>query len=309
MTKRTTRFRELLNRPEILILPGAHDALGAKLAEEAGFEALVSGGYSASATLLGEPDTSQLSYIEMADYYTRLCDATTLPVLADADTGFGGITNVVRAVRGYERAGVAALLLEDQVFPKKCGHYAGKRLVSRQEWLGKLKAALDTRTDADLVIVARTDAVAPHGIDEAIERAWLAREIGADMVFADALETQEQMQRFCSETGAGPTLANMIEGGKTPELSLAQLQAMGFSAALHALAPTYAVAGALRELYGHLRRDGSSRAMRDRLVTFNDFNAIVGLPRQTAREARIEELTAEVIANSKLPKTRPFPDR
>ena len=295
MKKRTTRFRELLARPQLLILPGAHDALGARLAEAAGFEALVSGGYSASATLLGEPDTSQLSYTEMADYYARLCDATDLPLLADADTGFGGVANVVRTVRGYERAGVAALLLEDQVFPKKCGHFAGKRVVPRAEWLGKLKAALDTRTDADLVIVARTDAVAPLGIDEAIERAQLARELGADMVFADALETEEQMRRFCAETGEGPTLANMIEGGRTPELSAAQLQEIGFAAALHALAPTYAVAHALQELYRHLRRDGHTRAMRERQVTFTDFNAMVGLPGYVAREERIEQEAARVI--------------
>jgi len=296
MKKRTTRFRELLARPELLILPGTHDALGAKLAEAAGFEALVSGGYSASATLLGEPDTSQLSYTEMADYYARLCDATELPLLADADTGFGGVANVVRTVRGYERAGVAALLLEDQVFPKKCGHYAGKRVVPRTEWLGKLKAALDTRNDSDLVIVARTDAVAPLGIDEAIERAQLAREAGADMVFADALETEAQMRRFCAEVGDVPVLANMIEGGKTPEFTPAQLKAMGFAAALHALAPTYAVAYALQELYRHLKRDGHTRAMRERQVTFADFNAIVGLPRYVAREARAEDQAADVVA-------------
>jgi methylisocitrate lyase len=313
MKKRTTRFRELLARPELLILPGAHDALGARLAEAAGFEALVSGGYSASATLLGAPDTSQLSYTEMADYYARLCDATELPLLADADTGFGGVANVVRTVRGYERAGVAALLLEDQVFPKKCGHYAGKRVVPRAEWLGKLKAALDARTDPDLVIVARTDAVAPHGIDEAIERAQLAREAGCDMVFADALETVEQMRRFCTETGEGPTLANMIEGGKTPELSAQQLHDLGFAAALHALAPTYAVAHALQALYQHLRRDGHTRAMRDRQVTFTDFNAMVGLPQHVAREQQADEEAARVIQDWQAGRPRPAaeaqPDR
>lgn len=287
MIKRTTQFRALLQRPEILVLPGAHDSLGAKLAEAAGFEALVSGGYSASATLLGSPDLSQLSYSEMVDYYARLCDATDLPVLADADTGFGGVANVVRTVRGYERAGVAALLLEDQVFPKKCGHFSGKRVVPRAEWLGKIKAALDARIDPDLVIVARTDSLAPHGIDEAIERTLLAQEIGADMLFIDALETPEQMRRFCAET-AVLVLANVIEGGKSPELSATELQAMGFAGAMFALAPTYAVAFALRDLYLRLKRDGSTYGFLDRLVTFNEFNAVVGLGRFMEREARTE---------------------
>ena len=292
--KRTTRFKELLKAPELLVLPGVHDALGAKLAQRAGFQALVSGGYSASATLLGEPDTSQLSYTEMADYYARLCDATPLPLLADADTGFGGVVNVARTVRGYERAGVAALLLEDQVFPKRCGHFAGKRVIGRSEWLGKLKAALDARTDPDLVIIGRTDSLAPLGIDEAIERTQLAEELGVDMVFIDALETEAQMRRFCAET-RGPRLANVIEGCKSPELNASQLQAMGFAAALYALAPTYAVAHALRELYAHLRRDGSTQAMRDRLIAFGEFNEIVGLPQFIERETQAEQAAEQAI--------------
>ena len=297
MNERATRFRELLARPEILVLPGTHDVLGARLAEAAGFEALVSGGYSASATLLGAPDVSLLSYTEMLDHYARLCEATELPVLADADTGFGGVANVVRTVRGYEHAGVAALLLEDQVFPKRCGHFAGKSVVARAEWIAKIQAALDARVDQALVIVARTDSVATHGIDEAIERACLAREAGADMVFADALENEEQLRRFCAETGAAHRLANVIEGGKSPELTAAQLQDIGFAAALYALAPTYAVAHVLRELYAHLKRDGNTRAMRERLVTFTEFNDIVGLARHLAREDRASSLAAELVSN------------
>lgn len=296
MKNRATRFRELLARPEILVLPGTHDVLGAKLAEAAGFEALVSGGYSASATLLGAPDLSLLSYTEMVDHYARLCDATQLPVLADADTGFGGVANVARTVRGYERAGVAALLLEDQVFPKRCGHFSGKTVVARAEWIGKIKAALDARDDQTLVIVARTDSVATHGIDEAIERACLAHEAGADMVFADALENEEQLRRFCAETGSAHCLANVIEGGKSPELSAEQLQDIGFAAALYALAPTYAVAHVLRELYGHLKREGNTRAMRERLVSFNEFNDIVGLAHYLARDQRAANLAEGALA-------------
>ena len=155
--KGTTRFRHLLNSPDILVLPGAHDALTARIISQCGFKAYVAGGYSATAGLLGAPDISQLSMTEMADFYARLSDASPLPVLADADTGYGGPANVVRTVRAYERAGVAALFIEDQVFPKRCGHMEGKRVVPRTEWLEKIKAALDTRVDHDLVIMARTD--------------------------------------------------------------------------------------------------------------------------------------------------------
>ena len=165
--------------------------------------------------MLGEPDTSQLSMTEMADFYARLCDASPLPILSDADTGYGGPTNVARTVRAYERAGVAALFVEDQVFPKRCGHMDGKRIVPRAEWLEKIKAALDARTDPDLVIMARTDALAVVGLDEAIERAQMAREVGADLLFVEAPTDVEQMRRICSEID-GPTLANNIEAGKTP---------------------------------------------------------------------------------------------
>lgn len=281
------------------MLPGTHDVLGAKLAQAAGFEALVSGGYSASATLLGAPDISQLSYSEMVDYYDRLCDATTLPVLADADTGYGGTANVARTVRGYERAGVAAILLEDQAFPKRCGHFSGKEVVPRQEYVGKLKAALDARNDANLVIVARTDALAPQGIDEAIERMHLAHEAGADMLFIDALESREQMIRFCEETH-GLRLANVIEGGRSPEFSGAELASIGFSGALYAIAPTYAVAYALRELYAVLRRDGSTMAIRDRMTTFDDFNQIVGLSTLREYETQLANSVAEIVGRSTL---------
>lgn len=286
-TRPTTRFKELVQARELLLLPGVHDALGMKLAQAAGFEAVISGGYSASATLLGEPDTSQLSYTEMRDYYGRLCESASLAVLADADTGFGGTVNVARTVRGYERAGVAALLLEDQVFPKRCGHFAGKQVVSRAEFASKLKAALDARTDPDLVIVARTDALAVRGFEEALERMQMAREIGADMLFIDALESVEQMRRFCRET-KGPRLVNLIEGGRTPMLAARQLEEIGFSAALYAIAPTYAAAFAIREVLQALRRDGSTAAVRDRLVSFDEFNELVGLPALRDREQRLQ---------------------
>ena len=222
--RRTTRLRESIAAPEILVMPGVHDALGARVAELQGFSAVTAGGYGASATLLGRPDSSQLSLTEMSEMYSRLCDATALPLLADADTGFGNVTNVTRTVQLYEKAGVAGLFIEDQVFPKRCGHMSGKAVVPVAEWLAKIKAALDARRDPDLVIMARTDALAVNGLDDAIERAQLAREAGADLLFVEAPTDVEQMRRICAEI-PGPCLANNVETGRSPLLPAAELAA------------------------------------------------------------------------------------
>jgi len=288
--RRTTRFRQLLNAPEILLLPGVHDALSVRLAEHAGFDAITCGGYSATASLLGRPDTSLLTMSEMADMYARLCDASPLPLFADADTGFGNVTNTGRAVRAYERAGVAGLFIEDQVYPKRCGHMAGKDVVPVEEFLAKLKAALDARTDPDFVIMARTDALAVHGLDEAIRRAQLARETGADFLFVEAPANVTDMRRICAEID-GPCLANNIEGGATPVLSATELQAIGYAASTFPVAATYAVARAVRELYAVLKRDGTTAAFRD-MVDFADFHDIVDLAGLRAAEAAQQDFAA-----------------
>ncbi len=290
--KSTTRFRHLLNSPDILVLPGAHDALTARIISQCGFKAYVAGGYSATAGLLGAPDISQLSMTEMADFYARLSDASPLPVLADADTGYGGPANVVRTVRAYERAGVAALFIEDQVFPKRCGHMEGKRVVPRTEWLEKIKAALDTRVDHDLVIMARTDAIAVAGIDEALDRARLALEIGADLLFIEAPTDIEQMRRICSEL-AGLTLANNVEGGKTPFLSAPELQDIGYAAVAYPVSATYTIAKAVQELMAALASDGTTLSMAERMVSFEEFNRTVGLD-----EIRAQETACSVFAKS-----------
>ena len=282
--RRTTRLRELIAAPDILIMPGVHDALGARLAETAGFSAITAGGYGATATLLGRPDSSQLSLTELSEMYSRFCDATALPLLADADTGFGNVTNVVRAVKLYEKAGVAGLFIEDQVFPKRCGHMAGKAVVSRADWLAKIKAALDARVDADLIIMARTDALAVHGIDDAIERAQLAREAGADLLFVEAPTDVGEMRRICAEI-PGPCLANNIETGLSPLLSADELQAIGYAVVVFPVAATYAVAYALRELFATIKRTGSTAEFLPRLVAFGEFNELVGLPLQRRRES------------------------
>ena len=281
--RRTTRFRQLVEAPELLVMPGVHDALGAKIAEQTGFAAVTCGGYSSTATLLGEPDTSQLSMTELADHYARLCEAVSIPVFGDGDTGFGNVTNVRRTVRAYERAGLAGLFIEDQTFPKRCGHMPGKGVVSAEEMLGKIKAALDARRDPDLVIMARTDALAVHGLEEAIARAQLYRDAGADMIFVEALETEDAMRRVCAAV-PGPVMASIIDGGKTPNFSTAELEDIGFAVATNALAPTYVYAKAMLEYYAHFKRTGSTKGFERRLLEFDEFNALVGLAALRKRE-------------------------
>lgn len=292
--QRTTRFRLLIEAPEILLLPGAHDALSIRLAEQAGFAAITCGGYSATASLLGAPDVAQLTMTEMADLYARLCDATDLPLFADADTGYGGPANVARTVRAYERAGVAGLFIEDQLSPKRCGHMDGKRVVPAIEMVAKLKAALDARVDADLVICARTDARAVEGLDEAIERAQLYREAGADLLFVEAPLSVEELRRVCSEID-GPCLANNIEGGKTPILTARQLEAMGFAAVTWPVSASYAIAQAVAEVYAALLRDGTTNAQRDRMLDFDAFNTLIGLPQFREAEAACEEFARDLV--------------
>lgn len=281
--KRTTVFRLLIEAPEILMLPGAHDALTARIIAQCGFKAYTAGGYSATAGMLGAPDISQLSMTEMADFYARLSDASPLPILADADTGYGGPANVVRVVRAYERAGVAALFIEDQVFPKRCGHMDGKRVVPRTEWLEKIKAALDTRIDPDLMIMARTDALAVNGLDEALERAQLAHEAGADLLFVEAPVDMKQMQRICSELD-GPTLANNVETGKTPFLTASELQEIGYAAVAYPVAATYTITKAVRELMLALASEGTTMGKFAGMVSFDEFNNTVGLADIRAKE-------------------------
>jgi methylisocitrate lyase len=292
--KRTTRFRLLIEAPEIVVLPGAHDALTLRLAEQAGFQAVTCGGYSATASLLGAPDVQQLTMTEMAEMYARLCDATELPLFADGDTGYGNTTNVARTVRAYERAGVAGLFIEDQESPKRCGHMEGKRVIPAGEMVAKLKAALDARVDADLIVCARTDARAVHGLDDAIERCQLYREAGADLLFVDAPVSVEELRRVCSEID-GPCFANLVEGGKTPILSARQLEAMGFAAVTWPVSASYAIARAVADVYAALLRDGTTNAVRDRMIDFAAFNSLIGLEQVREAETACEDFARELL--------------
>jgi methylisocitrate lyase len=297
--KATTRLRLLIEGPEILVLPGVHDALAARLAERAGFAAITCGGYSATASLLGAPDVAQLGMNEMAEMYARLADACDLPILADADTGYGGTANVARTVRAYERAGVGGLLIEDQVAPKRCGHMTGKQVVPVEDMVAKLKAALDARKDPDFVIAARSDARAIEGLDAAIERARLYRETGADMLFVEAPQSEEELRRVASEV-PGPCLANVVEGGLTPALTVPEFERLGFAAVTFPVAATYVVAQALAEFYAALMSDGGTARMRERMMEFDDFNALVGLGALREAETGFEAFAQDLLARGKV---------
>ena len=216
--KKTTLFRSYVESPEIVLIPGVGDALGARLVERAGYTAVFLSGYAASASLLGAPDVGLLSMTEMADCARRIADSVDIPLFADGDNGHGNVNNVVRTMRQFEKAGVAAIFFEDQVTPKRCGHMTGKQVIPAVEMSAKIRAAVDARVDPDLMIMARTDALSVNGIDDALERMHLYLEAGADLSFVEAPGSVEQMQRITREIKA-PNMANMVAGGKTPLLS------------------------------------------------------------------------------------------
>ena len=280
--KKTTLFKQYLRAPEILLLPTAHDPLCAKIIERAGFKAVACAGYANSAALIAAPDVELLTMTEMVDAVWRMADAVDLPVFADGDDGHGNVTNVIRSVRQFEKAGAATVMLEDQVSPKRCGHMSGKQIIPANEFVAKIKAALDTRVDQDFMILARTDAIAVKGLGEAVERAHICVEAGADWVFLEAPESVEQLRQIPRLVSA-PTLANMIPGGRTPILPAAELQAMGFAAVTWPNAFTYAYARLATEVAKVLLRTGTTASFDDRMMEFEEFNSLVGLPaiRQT----------------------------
>lgn len=289
--KKTTLLRNLINDPEILVIPVVHDPLCARIAEQAGIRAVFSAGYANSAAFLGQPDVSLMTLSEMVDCASRIVDAVNIPVFADGDTGYGNATNVIRMVRLYEKAGVAGLFIEDQVFPKRCGHMDEKDVIPAGEMVAKIHAAVDARKDPDLVIMARTDAIAVHGTDEAIHRANLYHEAGADLLFVEAPRSVDEMRRICSEV-KGPTFANNLPGGKSPVLSAQELQEIGYAVVADATSCTYVIAHAVRELFAELARTGSSAAFTDRMILFDEFNRLIGLPEIRERERKYASFIA-----------------
>lgn len=281
--KKTTLFKQLMLADEILVMPGCFDALSAKMVETAGFKAVTMGGYSASAATLAKPDVSLLTLTEYVHIVRNIVQAVDLPIFVDGDTGHGNVTNVQRTVREFEYAGAAGLFIEDQVFPKRCGHMEGKQIIPALEMTAKIKAAVDARVDEDLVIMARTDAIAVYGIDEAIERANTYAEAGADLIFVEAPTSVEEMKRI-NDSIQAPTLAIQIEGGKTPLLTTKELEALGYNIVVYPNAPVYAAAWALKELWSTLKREGTTKNFTDRMISFDDFNTLLGLDTIRDRE-------------------------
>jgi carboxyvinyl-carboxyphosphonate phosphorylmutase len=273
---RVSLRNQLEDRNKIIVLPGVFDALSAKIAEYVGFEAMFQTGYGSSAALLGMPDFGLLNSGETVDNAMRIIRAVRVPVLVDADTGYGNPLNVWRLVRDLESLGAAGIFLEDQVWPKRCGHMVGKDVIPKDEYIPKLKAALEARQSKDFIIVARTDARAPIGLEEAIERGKAYRKAGADVVFVEAPRSVEELKKVADEID-GPLVANMIEDGVTPNLSASELLKLGYQIAVFPLSAIYSATFAMRQVLTELKNTGTTKDARNIMVTFKDFNQFMDL--------------------------------
>jgi len=281
----TTRLRALLAGPGIVMVPGAHDAFTARLIEQTGFPACYMTGAGSVAALLGLPDVGLITMTEMVMNARYIARAVSLPVICDADTGYGNAINVMRTVREYEAAGVAGIHLEDQVFPKRCGHMEGKVLVPLEEMAAKIRAACEAREDPDFVIIARTDSRAGEGVDGAIRRARAYVEAGADVLFPEAPQSREELARFAAEI-PGPLLANMTEFGKSPLVPAAELERMGYRLVLYPVSALRVAHRAMQELFAQIKRTGSQEALLDRMAHRQELYELVGLPAVHAAERR-----------------------
>jgi 2-methylisocitrate lyase-like PEP mutase family enzyme len=282
-------LKSRLARKPIVVAPGVYDPFTALMAQQAGFATLYVSGAAIAYTRLGRPDIGLVTMTEVTETLSLIRDRVDAHLIVDADTGYGNALNVVRTIREFERAGANAIQLEDQDFPKRCGHLDGKALISAQEMCGKLRAAVDTRHSAETLIVARTDAVAVEGFDRAIERVALYREAGADVLFVEAPRTRDDLARVAATLGGKlPLLANMVEGGKTPTLPAAELEAMGFSIVIFPGAIVRALGFMASEFYGSLAAHGSNEPYRNRMLDFAGINALVGTPEMIALGQRYE---------------------
>ena len=261
---------------DMVVAPGVFDLISALIADRMGFSALYMTGYGTVASHLGLPDAGLATYRDMVERAGRIAQMTKTPLIADADTGYGGLLNVAHTVRGYEAAGVAAIQIEDQEFPKKCGHTPNRRVIAAEEMARKIEVACNSRKRDDFLIIARTDARTAHGIDEAIRRGKLYRDAGADIVFVEAPESDGEMKRICSEIDA-PTLANMVEGGRTPVLSAQRLKEIGFGIALFPGSGFLATGKALESVYADIRENGCTTE-KTPLYDFAQFNELIGFP-------------------------------
>lgn len=270
-----TTLRALIESDDLVLAPGVFDMISAKVADSHGFNALYMTGYGTVASHLGLPDAGVAGYRDMVDRVAQIAGGTKAPVIADGDTGYGGLLNVQHTVRGYEQAGAQAIQLEDQESPKKCGHMLGRRVVEAREMTAKIRVAVDTRDSRDFLIIARTDARTTHGLDEALRRAEAYAEAGADILFVESPETPEEMQAIADRFDV-PLVANMVEQGRTPFLSKDELQAIGFSLAIFPASGFLAAAAALNAAYGSLKDSGTTTNSGIEMYPFGEFGSLMG---------------------------------
>ena len=288
--EKNKRLREMLEAKEILVAPGAFDVLTAKIIQSVGFRAVYMTGYGSSASLIGQPDVGLLTMTEMVSRARNIAAAVDVPVVADGDTGYGNPLNVMRTVREYEAAGVNGIQLEDQVFPKKCGHMLGRKLIPAEEMVQKIRAAIKARQDENFTIVARTDARTSLGLDEALRRGKMYEDAGADVVFIESPESEEEMQQINGYFHK-PTLANMLEGGRTPIPTVERLQELGFGIVIYCVGPVYVAAKAVRDYMVELKEQGTTIGKLKDMIAFEEFNKFIGLDayRQLEKEFQVTE--------------------
>ena len=281
-----TRVHKILEEGGPVVFPGAYDTISAKLIERVGFPLGFISGYSVAASLIGEPDMGLLTQTEMICRARQICRSVDMPIIVDADTGYGNPLNVIRTIEELIDAGAAGCFLEDQVWPKKCGHMRGKQVIERSQYIDKIRAAVDTRGDSDFFIVARTDALAAVSLDEAIARVTEARAAGADASFVEAPESREQMAEVGRRVPPGPLVANMIEHGKTPVLSKDELAALGYTLILYPLSGIFAAAAAIQSIYQKLHADNTTLGSEESLISFDRFNDLIGVEEKYALAQR-----------------------
>lgn len=286
MTK-GNRLRELLSRQGILALPGLYDCVSALIAEKAGFEAAFTSGFSISASMLGKPDFGYLTGTEMLWSVSRIIKSVEIPVIADIDTGYGSPLNVIHTVEEIVRAGAGGIIIEDQEWPKKCGHFEGKRVIPMKEHVEKIKAAVHARGESGLVIVGRTDSRASHGLDDAIKRGHEYLKAGADIIFVEAPQSEEELKEVASAFAGVPLLANMVEGGKTPFLGTEELEQMGYKIVVYGLSGMFSAAKAMQSCLSYLRENGTTKGYGN-MLEFKEFEAVIGTENYRELEARFK---------------------